>query len=245
MESRLQIVCFDTIMERRPEIEGTWTADEVAEWNVRWDAAENDYGERILLEAMAESGVYTPKADSPPPSPESEAMAPPVVTEEPTPAPSIRDVGIAGLGTRRSVGPLTGPPAPTGLVRGGKTLRVTRNANLIGTLFNIRDQVKLYHWQTSSFAQHKATDELVKSLDEHIDKFVESYMGTYGRPNIGKTIPVKNLTSQGMKAYLRKTRSYLVKVLPAKVSPQDTDLLAIRDDLMADVDQAMYLFTLA
>ena len=96
-------------MERRPEIEGTWTADEVAEWNVRWDAAENDYGERILLEAMAESGVYTPKADSPPPSPESEAMAPPVVTEEPTPAPSIKDVGIAGLGTRRSVGPLTGP----------------------------------------------------------------------------------------------------------------------------------------
>ena len=235
-------------MERRPEIEGTWTDNEVAEWNARWEAAQaaNDGGELMLLSNMARSGVYTEKASSPPPSPESEAMAPPVVTEEPTPAPSIKDVGIAGIGNiRRLVGPLAGPPAPAGPVRGGKTLRVTRNANLIGTLFNIRDQVKLYHWQTSSFAQHKATDELVKSLDEHIDKFVESYMGTYGRPNIGKTIPVKNLTSQGMKAYLRKTRSYLVKVLPTKVSPQDTDLLAIRDDLMADVDQAMYLFTLA
>jgi len=128
---------------------------------------------------------------------------------------------------------------------GGKVLREARNWNMVGVLFNIREQIKLYHWQTSSFAQHKTTDDLVKSLDTNIDAFVEAYMGTYGRPSAGKTLPVKNLTSQGMKAYLRKTRGFLIKTLPTKIHPDDKDLLAIRDTILGDVDKAMYLFTLA
>jgi len=128
---------------------------------------------------------------------------------------------------------------------GGKVLREAKNWNMVGILFNIREQIKLYHWQTSSFAQHKTTDELVKSLDANIDAFVEAYMGTYGRPSAGKTLPVKNLTSQGMKAYLRKTRGFLIKTLPTKIHPDDKDLLAIRDTILGEVDKAMYLFTLA
>jgi hypothetical protein len=128
---------------------------------------------------------------------------------------------------------------------GGKVLREAKNWNMVGVLFNIREQIKLYHWQTSSFAQHKTTDDLVKSLDANIDAFVEAYMGTYGRPSAGKTLPVKNLTSQGMKAYLRKTRGFLIKTLPTKIHPDDKDLLAIRDTILGDVDKAMYLFTLA
>lgn len=127
---------------------------------------------------------------------------------------------------------------------GGKPIREAKNWNMVGIMFNIREQIKLYHWQTSSFAQHKTTDELVKSLDTNIDAFVEAYMGTYGRPSAGKTIPLKNLTSQGMKAYLRKTRGFLIKTLPTKIHPDDKDLLAIRDTILGEVDKAMYLFTL-
>jgi len=139
------------------------------------------------------------------------------------------------------------PPAATAAdetMSGGKVLREAKNWNMVGILFNIREQIKLYHWQTSSFAQHKTTDELVKTLDTNIDAFVEAYMGTYGRPSAGKTLPVKNLTSQGMKAYLRKTRGFLIKTLPTKIHPDDKDLLAIRDTILGDVDKAMYLFTL-
>jgi len=137
------------------------------------------------------------------------------------------------------------PPASADeTMSGGKPIREAKNWNMVGILFNIREQIKLYHWQTSSFAQHKTTDELVKSLDTNIDAFVEAYMGTYGRPSAGKTLPVKNLTSQGMKAYLRKTRGFLIKTLPTKIHPDDKDLLAIRDTILGDVDKAMYLFTL-
>jgi hypothetical protein len=44
----------------------------------------------------------------------------------------------------------------------------------------LRDQIKLYHWETLSFPRHKATDELVTNLDANIDKFVEVYIGKYG-----------------------------------------------------------------
>ena len=136
--------------------------------------------------------------------------------------------------------------APAAPPAGGAQHKLARdNGLIVSTFFLMRNQIKLYHWQTTSFAQHKTTDDLVKSLDTNIDAFVESYMGTYGRPVVGKTFPVKNLTSQGMKAYLRKTRTFLVKTLPSKLDPEDTDLLAIRDTILGDLDKAMFLFTLA
>ena len=39
------------------------------------------------------------------------------------------------------------------------------------------NMVKLYHWKTDSFSQHKATDELYESLNLNIDRFVEVLMG--------------------------------------------------------------------
>ncbi len=44
-------------------------------------------------------------------------------------------------------------------------------------MLTIRNQIKLYHWQTKSFARHKATDDLTAALDLAIDNFVEVYMG--------------------------------------------------------------------
>jgi hypothetical protein len=47
------------------------------------------------------------------------------------------------------------------------------SADHIHFFLNLRDHIKLYHWQTSSFARHRATDDVLKSLDDHIDLFVE------------------------------------------------------------------------
>jgi len=33
-----------------------------------------------------------------------------------------------------------------------------------------------------SYSRHKATDEVLEKLDGHIDRYVEVYMGKYGRP---------------------------------------------------------------
>lgn len=118
------------------------------------------------------------------------------------------------------------------------------DGDIICSMMTIRDQVKLYHWQTRSFARHKATDDLVTTLDTNIDTFVETYMGKYGRPRISKPIKLTNFSEYAAKTFVERQRSFLTKTLPSKLSSQDTDLLNIRDEILASLNQVLYLFSL-
>ena len=121
------------------------------------------------------------------------------------------------------------------------------SAEIVCLMMTLRDQVKIYHWQTMSFPRHKATDELVGKLDENIDKFVEVYMGKYGRPKFGGrtgTIKIRNFHDQEAPALLNSAIDWLTNKLPRHLKPTDTDLLNIRDEILADLNQSLYLFTL-
>ena len=41
----------------------------------------------------------------------------------------------------------------------------------------VRDQLKIYHWQTKNYARHKSSDDLVEKLSEKMDKFIEVMQG--------------------------------------------------------------------
>ena len=112
-------------------------------------------------------------------------------------------------------------------------------------LLTIRNQVKLYHWQTGSFARHKATDDLTAALDLSIDTFVEVYMGKYGRPAVSGSIKLHNFSESAAKAFVSKERGFLEKDLPRKIRKDDTDLLNIRDEILANLNKVLYLFTLS
>lgn len=115
-------------------------------------------------------------------------------------------------------------------------------------LFEIRNQIKLYHWQTYQHARHMATDKYLESLDKHIDYFVEVSMGKYGRPKVTgatATITLKNMTEKTAAIYLNAARAYLQGTFSKTINPKDTDLLNIRDEILGDINQLAYLFTLA
>ena len=118
------------------------------------------------------------------------------------------------------------------------------NGSIVTAMLTIRNQVKLYHWQTKSFARHKATDDLTASLDTNIDSFVEVYMGKYGRPMVSDSIKLSNFTEAGARSFVAKQTAYLTNVLPKKLRPEDTDLLNIRDEILGDINKVLYLFTL-
>ena len=127
----------------------------------------------------------------------------------------------------------------------GKTLRnKTSGGDIVSGLLLIRNQVKLYHWQTGSFARHKATDDLTAALDTNIDTFVEVYMGNYGRPTVSGSIKLHNFSESAAKTFVAKQRDFLEKDLPRKIRKTDTDLLNIRDEILADLNKVLYLFTL-
>jgi hypothetical protein len=115
-------------------------------------------------------------------------------------------------------------------------------------LFEIRNQIKLYHWQTYQHARHIATDKYLESLDKHIDYFVEVSMGKYGRPKVTgatATITLKNMTEKTAAIYLNAARAYLQGTFSKTINPKDTDLLNIRDEILGDLNQLAYLFTLS
>ena len=49
-------------------------------------------------------------------------------------------------------------------------------------LLQIQNQIKIFHWQTFSYAEHGAFDTAYDSFVGNVDKFLEMYMGKYGRP---------------------------------------------------------------
>jgi hypothetical protein len=141
------------------------------------------------------------------------------------------------------------PAAPETVTAGGASRRKTQKnrtsgGDIVTHLLTIRNQIKLYHWQTNQFARHKATDDLTAALDTNIDAFVESYMGRYGRPTVSGSIKLHNFSEAAAKAFVAKQTKYLENDLPKKIGKNDTDLLNLRDTILGDLTKVSYLFTL-
>ena len=122
------------------------------------------------------------------------------------------------------------------------------SADIINVLMTMRSQVKVYHWQTMSYSRHKATDDLVSSLDGNIDKFVEVYMGKYGQPKFiarNNKFVVYDADDKNAPKLLKNGIAWLTRVMPKSLNArEDTDLLNIRDEILADLNQARFLFGL-
>jgi hypothetical protein len=119
--------------------------------------------------------------------------------------------------------------------------------DIINVLLTLRNQIKIYHWQTESFSRHKTTDDLVSSLDENIDNFVEVHMGRYGIPHFSKKngkILVHDAADKSAANLLHAGVKFLETDLPKFLKKSDTDLLSIRDEILADLNKAIFLFRL-
>jgi hypothetical protein len=53
------------------------------------------------------------------------------------------------------------------------------------------------------------------------------------------------MTEKTAAIYLNAARSYLQGTFSKTINPKDTDLLNIRDEILGDINQLAYLFTLA
>lgn len=113
--------------------------------------------------------------------------------------------------------------------------------------FTMRDQIKLYHWQTLSFSRHKATDASIEKLDALIDSFAEVYFGSYGRPKLTaktSTVHLRNLNDKMITPFIKSCISYITGPLSEALNKRDTDLMNIRDEMLAELHQLLYLFSL-
>ena len=109
--------------------------------------------------------------------------------------------------------------------------------------------IKLYHWKTYSYATHKATNELYTKLNKNMDKFMEVLLGkTSVRIDLvrQKTLPLYDLTSLNeLIQKVKEFKNYLVKLHNHKAMRimANMDLMTIRDEILADMNQFLYLLS--
>jgi hypothetical protein len=119
--------------------------------------------------------------------------------------------------------------------------------NLPRFFFSLQLNIKMYHWQTTSYARHKATDKLLSSLDGLIDKFIEIYQGKFGKfPQGLTTINVRTLNDENTASdFLQQCIHFLNNIVDEdnNLTINDTDLLNIRDEMVGTINQTLYLFS--
>jgi len=109
--------------------------------------------------------------------------------------------------------------------------------------------VKLFHWKTHSYATHKATDELYSKFNDDIDKFIEVFLGKTGtRIDLTNTKQITLHDLNDTKELIQKIeafKSYLVNLTNHKAINlmTNTDLLNIRDEILGDMNQFLYLLS--
>ena len=110
--------------------------------------------------------------------------------------------------------------------------------------------VKLFHWKTYNYATHKATDELFTKLNQNVDEFIEILLGkNNSRINLmkHKKIRLIDLSDQHMlEKEITYFKNYLVDLNNNKYIKHmsNTDLLNIRDTILGDLNQFLYLLSL-
>jgi DNA-binding ferritin-like protein len=109
--------------------------------------------------------------------------------------------------------------------------------------------VKLYHWKTSSYAQHKATDELYANLNTNIDTFVEIMLGKTGsRVNLTgqKSIPLMDYTNlSDFKRTVEMYKQFMINMTNDKSLniSSNSDLMNVKDEILGNLNQFTYLLT--
>ena len=135
------------------------------------------------------------------------------------------------------------------------TSATTLKRRIVECFFEILLMVKLYHWNTYSYSTHKATDELYSKLGDNIDRFMEVFLGktaAAGMDPMGGRIKglnsIKMINIDDKKEMAIKIGELLTFLdkLGGELSlfSEKGDLLTIRDEIIADLNQFLYLLTL-
>ncbi len=112
--------------------------------------------------------------------------------------------------------------------------------------FNLIIQLKIFHYQTLLYSHHKVIDDLINSLSDKLDLFLEIMQGLYDcrlrLPSNGININVQNCNEKYVKEVLNEFKIYLTKTIH-KYIKNNSQLSNIRDEILGSIDQTIYLLS--
>lgn len=116
--------------------------------------------------------------------------------------------------------------------------------NYISSFLKIQNQLRIFHWQTPKYAEHKAFGKAYSELDDLIDAFIEVYTGRHGMPSVEMLFKIElNSYNEGVNTTIESFIAFLAG-LSNEIEETDTDLLNIRDEMLAVLNRLKYLLSL-
>ena len=147
---------------------------------------------------------------------------------------------------------MTGKSKSKGKSKNSKTRKNSKDTQqkIVSIFLEMLNTIKIYHWQTMSYAQHKATDDLYSKLNENIDSFIEIMLGkTSNRIHFTKNkISLNVYNYSNMNTFKKQVEQYkyflinMNKYYDLNIT-NNSDLLNIRDEILGNVNQFLYLLT--
>lgn len=114
-------------------------------------------------------------------------------------------------------------------------------------LLGLQNQLRMLHWGTSSYAEHKALGKAYEALDGLIDTFIETWMGIHGKSLKTVKLELNPYKPGAADRLLDQAVEFLTGELDVALrSPikPNTDLLNIRDEMLGVINHTKYLLTL-
>ena len=115
------------------------------------------------------------------------------------------------------------------------TKRPNHIKDIIECSLDFLNNLKLFHWNTHSYSEHMASDELFEDIVKKTDKLVESLLQN--------RVPIKTsiTLNTDKKSFMNKLNSFK-KMMKTVSLPEE--LYSLRDDILIDIDQFEYRLTL-
>jgi hypothetical protein len=110
--------------------------------------------------------------------------------------------------------------------------------NITLLFLEILNNIKLFHWNTPTYASHKASDSLYEKLNENFDMFIEILLREKRLHTFKVKVSMDNLSSKDLVKKLNKFEKWFME---QDLSPE---LCNIRDEAIAHIRQFFYLLKL-
>jgi DNA-binding ferritin-like protein len=121
---------------------------------------------------------------------------------------------------------------------------------LVKRMLEIITLLRLYHWNTYSYATHKATGDLYDGLSDKADNYVETMIGKSNGKYRIRMSNYNKLTIKGVsnntdmvntiKSFIKELDSFHLRLSQSFYS----DIINIKDEIVGDLNKYLYLLTL-
>lgn len=112
----------------------------------------------------------------------------------------------------------------------------------VGLTKFLETQLKYYHWQTTSYSEHKTLDGIIDDISSLIDSYVESYQGLYQTRIQPVELPAFS-PYESKQQMLEELMNYKEFACQMK-DDQESALGNIVDEIVAAVGKGIYLLSL-